>query len=44
MLGAIILTIHNMHFINKLVEGAREAILEGTFQEYKEKFLEEYSR
>lgn len=42
MLGAIIATIHNLHFIINLVDGAREAILEGKFEEYKNKFLERY--
>jgi queuine tRNA-ribosyltransferase len=43
MLGAIILTQHNLHFINQLVVGAREAILEDKFEEYKNDFLKEYS-
>jgi len=32
-------TWHNLHFLISLVEGARRAILEGTFPEYRERFL-----
>jgi len=42
MLGAIILTQHNLHFINQLVVGAREAILEDRFAEYRDDFLKAY--
>ncbi len=42
MLGSIIATMHNLHFIINLVDNAREAILEGKFEEYKNKFLERY--
>lgn len=37
-------SIHNVHFIVNLVNGAREAILNGTFLEYKNKFLAEYRK
>ncbi|MDP2766811.1 MAG: AIR synthase-related protein, partial [Candidatus Methanoperedens sp.] len=33
-------SIHNLHFIQSLVKGAREAILEDRFEEYKKKSLE----
>jgi queuine tRNA-ribosyltransferase len=42
MLAATLATIHNTHFIIKLVEGMREAILNDNFEEYKEKFLKGY--
>ncbi len=35
-------TIHNLSFLIRLVEGAREAILRGTFDEYRKAFLERY--
>jgi queuine tRNA-ribosyltransferase len=42
ILGAVIATMHNLHFIINLVDQAREAILEGKFEEYKKEFLERY--
>ena len=42
MLGAVIATMHNLHFIINLVDGAREAILEGKFEMYKSNFLAKY--
>jgi queuine tRNA-ribosyltransferase len=44
MLGAVIATMHNLHFIIQLVDGAREAILEGKFEEYKNNFLKKYEQ
>ena len=44
MLGAIIATMHNLNFIISLVDGAREAILEGKFEEYKNNFLNKYKK
>lgn len=44
MLGPVIATMHNLHFIISLVDGAREAILEGKFEEYKNSFLEGYNK
>ena len=39
ILGGMLLSLHNIHFTVKLMEGAREAILGGYFPEYKkEKF------
>jgi queuine tRNA-ribosyltransferase len=40
--AAILNTIHNLHFYNKLMKNIREAIKEGRFQEFKERFLEKY--
>jgi len=41
MLAGTLLSIHNLHYITKLVDGAREAILDGSFQQYKEKMNKE---
>lgn len=35
-------SIHNLRFIIRLTEETREAILNGTFEEYKEEFLKNY--
>ena len=35
-------SIHNLRFILRLTEEAREAIINGTFEEYKESFLKSY--
>ena len=43
MLGAVIATMHNLHFIINLVDRAREAILEAKFEEYKKEFLSKYN-
>jgi queuine tRNA-ribosyltransferase len=42
MLGPIIASMHNLGFILKLVDGAREALLEGRFVEYREEFVRNY--
>jgi queuine tRNA-ribosyltransferase len=42
MLAGNLASIHNLHFIIKLVDDMRAAILDGTFFELKEKFLKEY--
>jgi len=42
MLGQIIASMHNLGFIMKLVDDAREAILEGTFDQYREEFVQGY--
>lgn len=42
MLGQIICSMHNLGFIIKLVDGAREAIREGRFAEYRESFNNHY--
>jgi len=41
-LGYAIASLHNLGFITGLVAGAREAILSGTFAEYRESFLRDY--
>ena len=42
MLGQIIASMHNLGFIMKLVDDAREAIIEGTFEQYREEFMRGY--
>lgn len=42
MLGKIIASIHNLGFIIDLVDGAREAIEQGTFNEYRATFMRDY--
>lgn len=42
MLGQIIASMHNLGFILKLVDGAREAIHEGRFEAYRSSFLASY--
>lgn len=42
ILGARLATIHNLYFTLKLVEGAREAILNDCYPEYMEKILQVY--
>lgn len=44
MLGATLATIHNTHFIIKLVDEMREAILNDSFEEYKNNFLDIYNK
>ncbi len=42
MLGGTLGSIHNLYFIINLVKRARQAILDGNFQEFKKSFLEKY--
>lgn len=42
MLGQTIASLHNLGFILQLVDGARAALMEGTFPLYKETFLQSY--
>ena len=42
MTGSIICSMHNMGFILDLVAGAREAILDDRFDEYRANFITEY--
>jgi queuine tRNA-ribosyltransferase len=44
MTGSIICSLHNVGFILNLVAGARAAILEGRFDEYRADFIREYSK
>jgi queuine tRNA-ribosyltransferase len=42
MLGSLICSIHNIGFILKLVDDARQAILDGTFDVFREEFMRNY--
>lgn len=42
MLGSIICSMHNLGFILALVDGARAALRNGTFDEYRESFVRDY--
>lgn len=42
ILGSVICSMHNLGFILQLVDGAREAINNGTFAEYRENFVRNY--
>lgn len=42
MLAATLISIHNLNFIVALVANIRQSILDGTYFEYKEKFLKRY--
>ena len=42
MLGAVIASTHNLGFIIRLVDGAREALLHGTFDAYRADFMRDY--
>ncbi len=42
MLGAVIASMHNVGFILQLVAGARQAIMDGRFDEYRADFIREY--
>ncbi|HEX7651578.1 MAG TPA: tRNA guanosine(34) transglycosylase Tgt [Candidatus Paceibacterota bacterium] len=41
-LGAVICSLHNLGFIIRLVDEARQAIHEGRFESYREEFLRQY--
>ena len=42
MLAATLCSIHNLYFIIHLVKKMREALLNGTFESFKQEFLEKY--
>jgi queuine tRNA-ribosyltransferase len=42
LLGSVICSLHNLGFILKLVDGAREAITNGRFDEYRADFIRDY--
>lgn len=43
MLGQRLATTHNLHFLVKMMKQAREAILEGRFEEFKSEFEKNYT-
>ncbi len=44
MLAGTLASTHNLHFIVNLVKRIRQSILDDNFQEFKEKFLNEYKK
>jgi queuine tRNA-ribosyltransferase len=44
ILGQVIASMHNLGFIIKLVDGARDALHNGTFEQYHAEFLHDYYR
>ena len=42
ILAVRLLSWHNIHFLVKLVAGARQAIIEGRFGEYRREFMSRY--
>lgn len=44
ILGMRLATVHNLHFIQNLLQTARERIKEGTFIEFKIEFLKEFGK
>ena len=42
MLGAVIASMHNVGFILQLFADARQAILDGRFDEYRANFVHDY--
>lgn len=44
MLAAMLLSLHNITFLNKLMRGLRKAILEGGLREFCEEFYAKYGR
>jgi len=44
MLAGTLASIHNLYFLNKLVADMRQAILDGTFFEFKKEFLKTYQK
>jgi len=44
MLGATLASIHNLYFIINLVKQMRQAILDDTFETFKEDFLRRYKK
>jgi queuine tRNA-ribosyltransferase len=42
ILSAVLTSVHNVRFYQRLVRGARDAIRAGSFQEFRRDFLESY--
>ena len=42
MIAGTLATIHNEHFIVRLVDQMRQALIDGTFQEMKKDFMGRY--
>ena len=44
MLSSMLLSLHNITFLNRLMKGLRQAILEGGLKEFREEFYAKYGR
>ena len=44
MLSSMLLSLHNITFLNRLMKGLRRAILEGGLKEFREEFYAKYGR
>ncbi|MBY0293827.1 tRNA guanosine(34) transglycosylase Tgt, partial [Patescibacteria group bacterium] len=44
MLGPILASMHNIYFLTKLCSDIRESILNGQFEQFKDSFLEKYTK
>ena len=42
ILGQVIASLHNLGFIIQLVDGARESLIQGSFENYREEFVRNY--
>ena len=42
MLGQILGSIHNLHFMIKLVDDIRQSMIDEKFDEFKKRFIERY--
>ena len=44
MLGPILASMHNIHFLTNLVKEIRQSVIDGAFQEFKKAFLDRYKK
>ena len=44
MLASMLLSLHNITFLNRLMKGLRRAILEGGLKEFREEFYAKYGQ
>ncbi len=44
MLSSMLLTMHNITFLNRLMRGLRQSILDGTLQDFRREFYEKYGQ
>ena len=43
VLSAVLTSVHNVHFYQRLMRDARQAIVDGGYEEYQRKFLASYT-
>lgn len=44
MLGPVLASLHNLHFLVQLIASIRKSLIDGTFEEYRDAFLLRYRR